>query len=284
VDVHKTAISIGCTKETALLFEEVVPVLLPLEIPLWEEFTVDTSRVVSHQIMPPQLLEDDTFHTRLRLLNFLMLKEWDSPHGAISSAQKGFASLIEEYGLSKLSIITHSNTIQDDDDGDVALVLRNLNVIDVERTPWKQIQEFREDAKARQQLRRLRLFAYENYEGKSKLFVEDDLHARLYDYDELIRRWGFETKQAVLSSILRSKGLSGALGGALIATLFGAPTAALASAVGGAVLEIGRVSLEIAKRKFSLSSSLHDNPVSYVAELRTRFGPPNGFGKGTKHA
>jgi hypothetical protein len=292
VETHKTAISLVSTKEAALLFDEVVPLMLALEVldGANKDFEADLDAVAALvHILPQRFFSNDDFSERLQQLNSLSLggmlsivpTETPRTNGVVYSSdpptliklQQSFAAFVEDFGLNGVPIITPSSTVQPDEAGDIALVLRNLSVIDVEHTSWKQIAEFRRDTEARQKLRRLRLFAYENYNGKSQSFIEDDLQVRLYEYDESIRRWGFETKQAVLSSVLRSKGLSGALGGALVATLFGAPAAAVATAAGGAALEIGRIALEITRRKFLLSNSLQDNPVSYVAELRTRFTP-----------
>ena len=93
---------------------------------------------------------------------------------------------------------------------------------------------------------------------------------KISDYDEAVRKWGFETKYAAFTMLLSSKTLAGALTGSLISTLFGAPVPALASAAVGMGLEIGRIVLEVSKQRFALRSLMAESPVCYISQARSK--------------
>ena len=116
----------------------------------------------------------------------------------------------------------------------------------------------------------LRLFALENYSGQPKSFIEDDLSVRLSDFQEAVRKWGFETKYAAFTTIPSSKILARALTGTLVSALLDAPLAAAASALVGVALEVGRITMEVKKRRFALRSLMAENPVCYISEARSR--------------
>jgi hypothetical protein len=161
-------------------------------------------------------------------------------------------------------------SIDDPSGEEVAVTLATLDLVDTTCASWEQITEFRRDPVSRTKLRRLRVFAADSYAGKSRAYVEDDLLRRLDDYDETVRRWGFETRHAVLTTLLNSKSLLAVAGVSLLSVLFGAPTLAGAGALAGAAVEIGRVSVEVSRRRFALRSALRDNPVSYIADAKER--------------
>ena len=115
------------------------------------------------------------------------------------------------------------------------------NIIDTNAVSWDKVLAFREDASSMKKLSRFRSFVYENYEGKPPAFVEDDVLARLDDYEFAIRSWEFETKQGTLNMVLNSKALAAGATGSFLSSMVGLPLAALASAGGVCVLELGRI-------------------------------------------
>lgn len=291
---HKTAISIGCTTEAALYFDYVIPVRLFTEVfsklkkfdpePGW--FTDD--------LCPNYLRGNNHFLRQLgelnaKVMNFLIKKRNQDlslpPHivgltieeyaDIEDSMVRSYFEFLEEFGLTDAPVILPDGSTMSESgepNADVVIALGTLRLIDSSQASWEQVTELRRDPEARGKLRRLRLFASENYGSKSRAFIEDDLLRRIDDYEEQVRRWGFETKQSVLTMLLTSKYLAGALSGSLISTLFGAPAAAVASAVGGALIEIGRVSLEVSRRRFMLRNALRDNPISYIVDAKDKFG------------
>jgi hypothetical protein len=87
---------------------------------------------------------------------------------------------------------------------DVTLVISSLKLIDVNKCEWDQLFEFRKDPGAMDKLRRLRLFAYENFTGKSRDFIEDKLLVSLRDYEIAVKEWGFTTSSAAINTDQRS--------------------------------------------------------------------------------
>ncbi|MGA7219934.1 MAG: hypothetical protein WBX38_16580 [Candidatus Sulfotelmatobacter sp.] len=109
------------------------------------------------------------------------------------------------------------------------MTIADLKLIDASRSSWEHISEFRGDSGGQQKLRRFRLFAYENYSGKTRSFVEDDILTRLADYDSAVKKWGFDTVQGALNTILGSKISIATVGASVVSALFGHSAEALYS-------------------------------------------------------
>ncbi|PYT97872.1 MAG: hypothetical protein DMG38_18105 [Acidobacteria bacterium] len=121
----------------------------------------------------------------------------------------------------------------------------------------------------------LRLFALENYSGQPKSFIEDDLSVRLSDFQEAVRKWGFETKYAAFTTILSSKILARALTGTLVSALLDAPLAAAASALVGVSSFRGR-SYHNGSEKTAIRTSQFDGRKSRLLHLGSKV---EAFGK-----
>lgn len=154
----------------------------------------------------------------------------------------------------------------DSQSDDAMLTIKELSLIDTERLSMEKIAAFRQDPNSRAKLRRLRLFAMQNYSGKSKSFVQDDLMSKIDDYEQEIRRWSFETKTAGISMLFSSKILAGAAGGGFVGAILGSPGLSLTSMAMGAAVEFGRIGVELSRKKFEARKSLGENPVSYISE------------------
>ena len=89
------------------------------------------------------------------------------------------------------------------------------------------------------------------------------------DYARVVQTWGFETRAQVISMLLSSKWVAGALGGSAFSALASAPLAALVTAAGGFTIEIGHIVLEVTKRRHALRKLAHESPISYVADLQS---------------
>ncbi|HEV7644100.1 MAG TPA: hypothetical protein VGO50_09190 [Pyrinomonadaceae bacterium] len=301
---NKTALSFGITKEASLYFDHVVPLFLSLEyVPEFISGTMDILDNLPVDLIPEYIRTDKHFPQKYNHLNSISFtfilkclhKKLNRPFQFEDLTDIEIEALDEQFVTALLDFINHfklfnipalapgshlivspDSSIAEtniDSSDDIAITLSSLSMIDVSKTPWNHIIEFRKDVDAKQKLRRLRLFATENYTGKSKSFIEDDLLSRLYDYDEEVNRWGFETRQSVLTMLLTSKTLGATLGGALISAAFGSPTASVITAVGGACIEVGRVALEVSRRKFLLRNSLQDNPISYIVDAKNTLKP-----------
>lgn len=295
-----TAISITHLKEALLYFDAVIPVNLVAEavregwrqqVPV-EEFRLDVflpSKTLLNEMLPPDLRDNGWFRERLRKANVAMQNLLVRTHQPKKNETEendleiveGVAKwmvyrVVDDFGLTDVPIIVPARMVKSasDNDADVAISLASLNLIDAESATWEQLLEFRRDAEARAKLRRLRLFAYENYSGKSKQFIEDDLLTRINDYHEAVRKWRFDCKSGIFTALLNSKLVQGGLGVSVLSSLCHEPLAAIASAGGAVVLELGRTLLEIRKQQFTLRDLMRTNPVSYIADANEKLEPP----------
>jgi hypothetical protein len=302
----KTAIALGSAKEALLYFDYIVPVHLGLD--MFKAGDVALPAGFARQILPPKLCQATQFVEELNGLhglskNFVRKMAYEElvrrveheeslglPPAIVAGLPENDSTLLGEvfvdailkfladFGLEKLPIDCFGDLFSEKDGGELEFVisLPSLQLVDVRRCSWEQILEFRRDEEARDKLRRLRLFAYENYAGKSKDYVEDDILKRIADYDLAVKQWGFETKLSRINMVLSSKTLRGAIPGSLVFSWLGAPTVAVATTVGvGGILELGRLALEVRKQRSALCKLAAENPVSYISHARSKLGNPN---------
>jgi hypothetical protein len=298
-----TAITFGNLKGPLIYYDHVVPVFyggmgaLPhifeaMHLGSWGEPLPDVLPIGFGvpDVYPPALRDNADFHDRLWLVNgyvaYLAIRatasksevDWRSDEEnawSYKRATTAFYEFVNEFSLGKLPLdfgnrVKSQVSDESEPESDTVISLASLDLIDTERASWEQIREFRRDIEAHDKLRRLRLFAYANYQGKSKDFVEDDILTRIADYEAAVKKWGFETAQGALNMLLTSKVIGGALAGSLVSTLFGAPTIAVVAAASGGALEVGRISLEITKQRLALRSLMRENPVSFISYAREK--------------
>jgi hypothetical protein len=272
--VCRTVIALNNDKEAALYFDHIIPLTLARKRARNEIQPKDGKITISldDAVLPPSLRNDDFVvalcHADSDIFN---LSFSNDPEIRRVSANR-LCKFLQTYDLQALptdsppDLITENAEVQ----SDINITLASLCLINADVASWDQILAFRQDAEACDKLRRLRVFAYDNYSGKSREYIQDDILKRVADHDEAVKRWGFETKHATLSMLLNSKTLAAAIGGSLISALWGAPLTALAAAAGGLGVELGRVALELSKRRFVLRSIMKDNPISYVCYAKSK--------------
>lgn len=294
---NNTAISLINPRETALYFDYVVPLNLGLDM-LLRGITPgqihDAFPPGCNALLPPSL-NTTNFVECLIDVNIafwhwvIKYYSWMHKHQPeIQNSQIGYKDIPpEEFGeIAKTAIDAFALFVNDYDimdcaidvpeilvkekDGseDILVSVLSLNVIDASKASWEHVLEFRRSEKAKASLRRFRLFAFNNYKGKDRSFIEDDIHMRLDEYSNTISEWGFETKHAAMCSLLSSKVLAGAFTGSFISSLLGQPLPAILSATGGLVLEVGSIALNIQKRSFELRKIIRDSPVTYIHEAK----------------
>lgn len=203
----KTAIVFGSSREALLYFDHIVPVNLGLELLPRENDLPDMRRKdwpdfrqvpdgLGGQFLPPSLRHDSQFLEKFSTLNqatgILLLKligeKFGLPPRIVGISDGDYASIekvaatafydfVDDFGLKTLPLDCSDNLFseEDVDQSETVVSLASLRLIDADRCSWEQILEFRRDDVARDKLRRLRLFAYDNYSGKSKEYVEDDI-------------------------------------------------------------------------------------------------------------
>lgn len=152
----------------------------------------------------------------------------------------------------------------------ILLHLPNIPLVNLDRTPWDKILEFRKDRNSIQKFRRFRNFLNKNYCGKSKSFIEDDLLIKMEDYELTLKEWGFETITTSLDMLFSSKILFGTGIGATLSTLCNAPIAALTTISAGALVEFGKISLHLIKRDHQYNILLQKNDLSYISYAKIK--------------
>lgn len=186
--------------------------------------------------------------------------------------QRVFARIVSDFQLDGMVVdsshfVARTESTQNASD---SICVPQIRVVDTERVPFAHILEFRKDAESIEKMRRFRLFAFEQYAGKSRAYVEDDIQKRLTDYDDVVRSWKFETALKGLTFVLNSKFLAGAFATSAISVLLGAPELAKEALATGAVVEVGRLALEFAKDRHDILKIVKENPISYIADVRKK--------------
>lgn len=289
------------TKEAALYFDEVIPLFLFFDAAFEYDFDelmafeqpsvfekVLKKRNSFVKLLPPELSEGTENFEHYVELNSKIIREFgfgsddfepkfeNRPVSDLFQANKeAINKIIGEFILKTSfsnaafsTVETAFSSHDNSNDGDIAVTLLGLNLVDASSASIEQIVDFREDKHSIAALRQLRLFSQENYSGKSITFIEDDLLHRIYRYDEAAKKWGFETIHAGLATLFNSKTALGTLGGTFAAILAGSPVLAGSAALVGTTLEIGKVGLTITRKKFDGRAALKDNPVSYIATAK----------------
>jgi len=189
---------------------------------------------------------------------------------SIEALQRVFSKLATDFQLLDIPIDCAPFFLESADEHSISgsvSVLR-IRVIDTDNVPLSQIVEFRRDKQKMEKMRAFRLFAYEQYSGKDRAYVEDDLQKRLSDYEDAVRASGFGTKIKTLSFLFDSKVLLGALATSAVAGLMGNPNLAMEAFGAGTILEVGKLSLEYAKQRHELRKICRENPISYIADAK----------------
>ncbi|MFJ5539483.1 hypothetical protein [Vreelandella titanicae] len=146
----------------------------------------------------------------------------------------------------------------------VACILSDIDVVDPELLTWEQIIELRRDKESLNDLRSLRLFMYENFDGKSLAYIEDKLESMLYLHQQKAKSWGFETMMACMDTCVSKENLLCL--GLLSATVFGAPLEMAAGA--GAVATLGKMTVTLHNRKVKHRHELSQFGVKYLWDIK----------------
>lgn len=301
-----TGISLSASKEAALYFDYVIPLCLSKESVLDKAVEEPILRTVDFlngevelasahmkSLLPPILLKNDTFLSAWRIAEFAdygivkflsksmtddLLQEIclrigrkiKSKRGLRNAQFRSALKIISLIGMEHISIVDRADLSEETDRGDDwRIVLHGLKLIDTSRASWEMIMEFRKDREALSKFRRLRLFANDQYASRDRAFIEDDLLNRIDEYNREVRQWGFETLQAGLGMFLSSSALAG-VGGSFISALMGKDALAAASLTTGVSVGLGKLAVEIARRRLNLQTSLEGNPVSYLVHAKKK--------------
>lgn len=282
-----TALTFRDAKTAAIFSDYVIP------IELHETFPAKSDSSISHQeilrkILPESLLDSKTnIGLDQRVTKYIAhycctfpfvlsgIKELPNGETFEQRIEKGLPEMMRVFSV----MLSETNTVFDevvglnrgesknDADGNICLSLTGLKAIDVEHVSWDQIIEFREDDESKRKLRNLKLYLHENYDGKSRDFIEDSISKKVEDYEKVLESWGMKTFQATLNTILSSKSvISLAAFGITSGLGAGIP---IAAAVGSS-FTVGSMALEVCKRKNEKQEFISNDPISYIIDVKDK--------------
>lgn len=273
-DYYTTAVSIGDLKNGLLYFDNIIPVTLPLDfaVDYAKEF-IDSSthealaEVVN--VIPKNFRSNKEFMQNLYNINIsshtlmskMLIKKFNFPQEIKGITPMQFETIEEDFANEYLTFIHKYNfgnypliangfsklaSLPDNEETPTPAILTisNLKLIDATSCSWEQLLEFRKDEEAKVKLRKLRLFAYNNYTGKSKNFIEDDIHTRIYEYDSAAKKFGLDLIQASLNHVVNSKLFTGVAMSSILTALFAENSIGMITATAGAIIELGQFTLE----------------------------------------
>lgn len=254
------------------------------------DVTFESDNIEELNFLPPRLRNSDAENSlhvlNSRVLELVFLQSIDmglekysldyKPRSLLPTRRAALRELtkyIEKFGLHNATIEPRLGVALEGKrkpSSDPLIAISGLQIVKTDDVSWEEIVEFRRDKESRRKLRQLRSFAMNNYSGKTRSYIEDDLLLRIDEYEAVIRKWRFATTDGVLSSLLNSKLLAGAGAGSLVSILCGAPLPAVLAAGAATVTELGKAALHIRKQNFELREALRNHPASYIAEARSR--------------
>ena len=291
-----TAIVFESLRDALLYYDYIIPVNITVDLiePLSEDPPGPVPRL-NNSMMPPNLRGNKAFTEDLAAVNvrsadlilgrlaeeletrFGKTPVWHSPTSTpaevLSTATEAFLGFVDKYNLRSCPLDCGSDLFEDADSTAreaTVVSLPSLHLVDVGKCSWEQILELRKDKEATSRLRRLRLFAYDNYSGKTAEYVSDDIMCKVEEYNGAVKKWGLETTSGVIETLVRSKALGGAAAGSLTSFLLGSPAGVAAAAMGGGLVALGQVVCEVSKRKFALDELRREHPVSFISYARDK--------------
>jgi len=184
--------------------------------------------------------------------------KWPDIFGAATEYHsRPFLYQVEYFGSKASQNITNED--------DPLIQIASLPILEPDDLKWDTIQALRNDKVSQVKLRRLRAFFFENYAGKPKSFIEDDLLTRIDDHQSAAKDWGLSTLQTTLS-LGGTKGLMTSTSAGLVAVLAG-QSVPIAAAIGAsAVLGSTTVSILTSRKRFKLKQA--KDPVAYIMDLK----------------
>jgi hypothetical protein len=157
--------------------------------------------------------------------------------------------------------------------GDTEVIIScfsDLMIIDEEALSWEQVREFRKDRDAKLKCRRLVHWFDKNMIGKPKAYMENEISARLEDYQWAIKKHGIKSVLGTMSSVLESKSALAGLSSAMIFSWLDQSALGLMSGLG---ILGAKCSLELAKISLEREEIRRSSPeISFVHELKRKFG------------
>ena len=180
-------------------------------------------------------------------------------------------TLIDEHKISRPNVLYPRNLLENDKSDEVLCALNNVELIDTGNASWEQIIAIRDDSVARNKLTKLRLFLSNNYVGKSRNYIEDDLMCIIGDYNSTVKAYGFDTVMSTLSLVTKSNNMISATAISMLAIMMGVPQFSIDALAAGATLEISNIAITIAQNKYKLNNFRNNHDLAYIIEVNEQF-------------
>jgi len=282
---HSVALAWRDAKDAALFFEKVIPA----QIHEMHRYAKDDPIYYSvlQDLLPSSLLEpaasgrvtglarpvtEYIAHYYVTFPELIGIEEL--PHGETfedrtrnnqAALVEAFTKYVESANLAGFSIFGDRLLESDNDSmSEPSLVLSGLELVDTSRLSWKHLLEFRKDKDAMRKLSQLRRFVYDNYQGKSKDYISEELERKIQEYGEVSKFWDFPTR-ASLYTIALSGGSAVAIADALGIAFFGTP---IGTAITGASAAIGTAAIAVEKRRREVNLQRDSHAVAYLVEAQ----------------
>jgi len=181
-------------------------------------------------------------------------------------ARSLFTDFAKTLGINNPSIlIPQENQNTNFQEAYLSLSLDNVSLVDVSNTSWDQIMEFRKDYDSVLKLRNLRLHIFDNYVGKPQSYIQDKLLNKLDCYEFASKKHGFELTTSTLTAILDSKNIQATVAAGIGVGLFGGVELGIGAAC---AVELGKVSVELAKKMYSFKDLKNNHEVAYLIKAK----------------
>lgn len=297
-EYSKTACSWCGLKDAMLHFSYVIPFAAGFDLLVdslrtkWRGESIKPSRVtatlsetIEMELLPPNLRNEE-FNDKLNavsragapfvteMANSLLEEKSNFDFDTKQHFAAAISSFFSHYPqLRSLPLIIDSEFIGENADraaDDLAITIPSLRLIDISTTSWDQITDFRRDKDAMEKLRRFRVFAYQNYTGKSRDYIEDDILTRLADYEQAVKKWGFATASGALNTLLNSTLIAGGIAGSFLTAYYKAPLEALISSMSATGFVIAKMAVGLGQQRFARKELMGTNPVSYISYAKEK--------------
>ena len=146
--------------------------------------------------------------------------------------------------------------------------LSDIKMVHIEKLSMEQVLEFRKDKESFQKIRNLRLFLRNNYSGKEKNYILDDLNSKIFEYQKVTKKWGMDTAKGLLGIFLNSQTIRASVTASVALVCFGQKNISAIPATTGMIFECGNLLLEYRKIRKKKELLKRDNPFNYLLEMQ----------------
>lgn len=162
---------------------------------------------------------------------------------------------------------TNSDSVVAVFDSFPAIALTNIPLLDVSKSSWDQIGEFRKDKHAMDNMRAFRLFFRENFNGKSLSYIEDKVADLIHKQQLLSAHHGFSLYRGALLDVIRDRTLHAAAVSSITLAISGNDVAALGAGLTTIGVGAGAISVSFSQSLSKKRLEDHMNPVTYLLQL-----------------